>query len=111
MQKKFSEMFELIITKCESFKVDILYKIKSLSADTIGWIAILCLHSVTIPSMIALMLGVTDNVPPVDMVIILWAALGLFFLKSIIKRDILNLITIGLGFMGHAMLMALIFFK
>ena len=79
---------------------DILTKIKTLSADTIGWIAILCLHSVTLPSMIALMLGVTDNVPPVDMVIILWAALGLFFLKSIIKKDILNLVTIGLGFMG-----------
>jgi len=90
---------------------DILTKIKTLSADTIGWIAILCLHSVTLPSMVALMLGVTDNVPPVDMVIILWAALGLFFLKSIIKKDILNLVTIGLGFMGHAMLMALIFFK
>jgi hypothetical protein len=40
-----------------------------------------------------------------------WGALGMFFMKAIIQRDILNLITIGLGFIMQATLMALIFFK
>jgi hypothetical protein len=35
----------------------------------------------------------------------------MFFIKAVIKKDILNIITIGLGFIGQAVLMALIFFK
>jgi hypothetical protein len=35
----------------------------------------------------------------------------LLFVKAAIQRDLLNLITIGLGFVVQAVLMALIFFK
>jgi hypothetical protein len=57
------------------------------------------------------MFGITDKPPSIDMVLIVWAALGMFFMKAIIQRDILNLITIGLGFIMQATLMALVFFK
>jgi len=57
------------------------------------------------------MVGVTDTMPPIEIVLIVWAALGLFFMKAIIQRDVLNLITIGFGFMAQAVAMALIFFK
>jgi hypothetical protein len=57
------------------------------------------------------MFGMTDKPPSIDMVLIVWAALGMFFMKAIIQRDILNLITIGLGFIMQATLMALVFFK
>jgi hypothetical protein len=48
---------------------------------------------------------------PVDIVLLLWTALVLLFVKAAIQRDLLNLITIGLGFCVQATLMALIFFK
>lgn len=97
--------FFAVITK------DFKDKITKLSTDTIHWMAVLCLHAATAPNLFGLMFGMTDNTPPIDMVIIIWAALGLLFMKAIIKKDRLNLITIGIGFMAQAIVMALIFFK
>jgi hypothetical protein len=37
--------------------------------------------------------------------------LVLIFLKSVIQKDVVNVVTIGLGFAAQSALMALIFFK
>jgi len=81
------------------------------SAETIGWVAILLLHGATIPGLIALMTGLTDSTPPVDVVLMLWAGLLMFLAKAAIQKDLLNMMTIGLGFMIQAVLLILIFFK
>jgi hypothetical protein len=49
--------------------------------------------------------------PPVDMVLFSWLGLFLFFIKSVIQKDLLNIVTIGLGFFAQAGLLALIVFK
>jgi hypothetical protein len=84
---------------------------KKLTADTLGWLAAIVLHCATIPSLLAVMNGLTDVMLPVDIVLLVWTALVLLFVKAAIQRDLLNLITIGLGFFVQATLMALIFFK
>lgn len=86
-------------------------KITKLSSDTIHWMAVLCLHAATAPNLLGVMFGLTDTMPPIDIVLIVWAGLGLLFMKAIIMKDRLNLITIGVGFMAQAVVMALIFFK
>jgi|688.fasta_scaffold820753_2 hypothetical protein len=86
-------------------------KITKLSSDTIHWMAVLCLHAATAPNLLGLMFGLTDTMPPIDIVLIVWAGLALLFMKAIIMKDRLNLITIGVGFMAQAVVMALIFFK
>lgn len=107
--------FESFVNKANSFFKGINMDFKSVftkvSTETIGWIGILLCHAATVPTLLGMMFGLTDNPPPIDMVLIIWAALGMFFGKAIIQRDILNLITIGLGFIMQATLMALIFFK
>lgn len=95
----------------QDVSVDVKSMITKISTETIGWIGILLLHGATVPTMLGLMFGMTDKPPSIDMVLIVWAALGMFFIKAIIQRDILNLITIGLGFIMQATLMALVFFK
>lgn len=100
-----------VFTKMKNWVKTQIEKLKHASGDTIGWVAILLLHTATIPSMLGLMVGITDNTPPVDLTLLLWSALGLLFLKAIVQKDFLNLITIGLGFMGQAMILALIFFR
>ena len=95
----------------QNVSVDFKSMITKISTETIGWIGILLLHGATVPTMLGLMFGITDKPPSIDMVLIVWAALGMFFMKAIIQRDILNLITIGLGFIMQATLMALVFFK
>jgi hypothetical protein len=86
-------------------------KFKHVSAETFGWLAIMVIHSATIPSLLAVMAGLTDRMPSSDIVLLAWAGLALFFLKAAVQRDLLNLITIGIGFMIQAALMVLIFFK
>jgi hypothetical protein len=85
--------------------------IRQVSIDGIGWTGLIALHAVTIPSLFGLMTGLTDNTPPIDMVIILWAAMGLFYIKAILEKNVVSLVIIGLGFIMQSILMALVFFK
>ena len=82
-----------------------------ISADTLGWLAAIVLHCATVPSLLALMTGLSDRVPSLDVVAFLWAGLVLLFLRAIVLKDTLNIVTIGLGFIVQAGLMALILFR
>jgi hypothetical protein len=93
------------------FKDFIQNKFSHISAETVGWLAVIVLHASTVPSMLAVMSGLTDRLPGVDLVLLIWAGLTLLFVKAAVQRDMLNLITIGLGFILQAVMMALIFFK
>ena len=86
-------------------------KLGKMSAETLGWLANISLHCATIPSFFALMTGLTDKPPAVDLVLMIWTTLGLLFFKAVLTRDLLNIITIGVGFLLQATAMALIFFK
>lgn len=86
-------------------------KISHVSSETLGWLAILLLHAATIPSLVAVMGGFTDRMPPLDMVLLVWTGLTLLFVRAAVLKDMLNLITIGFGFILQAALTALIFFK
>lgn len=82
-----------------------------LSAESLEWAAVLVLHSATIPSFLAVMAGITDKLPAVDLTLMLWFGLALLFTKAAVKKDMFNMVTIGFGFMLQAVMMALIFFK
>jgi len=107
----FSSILKITIEYIKQQFKDFAGTLARVSSDTVEWIGVLALHGATIPTMLGLMMGITDNTPPIDVVLILWAALTMFFIKAVIKKDILNIVTIGLGFIGQAVLMALIFFK
>ena len=83
----------------------------AISADTLGWLAAICLHAATIPTLLALLTGLTDNTPSVDIVMFMWLGLVLLFGRAVILRDLLNIVTIALGFVIQAVLMALILFQ
>ena len=82
-----------------------------ISADTMGWIAVILVHAATIPTLMAILTGLTEKTPPVDLVLLAWSGLFLFFVKATISKDLLNIVTIGFGFFIQACLMALILFK
>jgi len=94
-----------------AFKEFIQNKISHISAETLGWLAVLILHASTIPSLLAVMSGLTDRLPGVDLVLRVWAGLTLLFVKAAVQKDMLNIVTIGFGFIVQAVLMAWIFFK
>ena len=82
-----------------------------LSADALGWMAAIVLHCATLPSFLALMTGLSDKTPGLDLILFLWGGLVLLFLRAVVLKDVLNIITIGFGFILQAGFMALILFK
>jgi uncharacterized protein with PQ loop repeat len=82
-----------------------------LSAETMGWIAVILMHLATIPTLLAVLTGLTEKMPPVDLVLFAWAGLFCFFIKAAIQKDFLNIVTIGFGFFVQAGIMAMIIFK
>ena len=93
------------------FKKFVGEKFTYVSSETFGWLANVVLHAATIPSLLAVMAGLTDRLPGVDLVLLVWAGLTLLFIKAAVQKDMLNVVTIGFGFIVQAVLMALIFFK
>lgn len=93
------------------FKTYITEKLSHISAETLGWLSVIVLHASTIPSMLAVMSGLTDRLPAVDLVLLVWAGLSLMFVRAAVQKDMLNVATIGIGFIIQAVMLALIFFK
>jgi hypothetical protein len=81
------------------------------SAETLGWLAVVVIHCATIPTLFALLTGLSDTVPNLDIVLFMWAGLVLLFFRAVVLRDMLNIITVGLGFIVQAVIMAMILFK
>jgi hypothetical protein len=100
-----------MVETLDQFKTFITTKVSHISAETFGWLAVLVLHASTIPSLLAVMSGLTDRLPGVDLVLLVWTGLALLFVKAAVQKDMLNIITIGFGFIVQAVMMALIFFK
>ena len=95
----------------DEFKTWATSKVSHISAETFGWLAVLVLHAATVPSLFAIMSGLTDKMPAVDLVLLVWGGLTLLFVKAAVQKDMLNVVTIGVGFIVQAAMMALIFFK
>lgn len=85
--------------------------VPQMSEEALGWMAVVVLHSATLPSMLAYSQGLTNDALPIDLVLLLWLGLMLLFAKAAIRRDMLNMITIGVGFAVQAAILALTFFK
>jgi hypothetical protein len=81
------------------------------SDEALGWLAVVILHSATLPSLLAYSQGFSNDPLPIDMVLLLWTGLMLLFIKAVIRRDMLNIVTIGAGFAVQAGIMALTLFK
>jgi hypothetical protein len=86
-------------------------KLRPSTAESIGWLGLIFLLSALIPTFLAVMAGVTDKMPPVDLVLFMWGALVALFIRAAVLRDTVNVLTIGVGFIINAVFMALILFK
>ena len=80
------------------------------TADTLAWISVICIIGSTIPGFFAVMAHATDRMPPLDITLMVWVGLLLYFVRSAILKDMLMVVTIGLGFAVQAILLGLIFF-
>ena len=81
------------------------------SSHSLGWVTIILLHFAAIPTLLAVLLGQSDRLPPVDLMLFLWSALITLFFKAMIEKNFLYISTICLGFVAQTVIMSLILFK
>jgi hypothetical protein len=100
--------FDKIFKAAQEFVVQ---KLGHISTEALGWMANIIIHASTVPTFIAVMMGLSDRMPSLDIILLVWGGLTLLFFRAVIAKDMLNVATIGFGFIIQATMMALIFFK
>lgn len=83
----------------------------NISARTLGLLAIVLAHFSSVPTLMAVLLGQSDKLPPVDLMLFVWASLVAVFFKSLIEKNSLYVATIAIGFAAQTVIMSLILFK
>lgn len=102
------DMQAMLVSPIRNFIRNYLAKV---SSETLGWLAVILFNCTLIPTMLAIMTGLSDRTPSLDVVGFVWSGLILLFFRAIVLKDMLNIITIGAGFILQAGLMAVILFK
>ena len=86
-------------------------KIKDMNAAEIGgWVGMCLIHGATIPVTVANILGWSDDLPPLSMVLLVWGGLALFLWRAIDRNDVLYIVSNAIGFVLNSVLLALIVF-
>ena len=106
-----SKFFTFFSSLRTNFSHWLSHSLHTVSADTLGWLAVIMIHGATIPTLLALLTGLSDRTPSVDIIMLMWGGLVLLFGRAVVLKDTLNIVTIGVGFIIQASIMALILFK
>ena len=80
-------------------------------AEIGGWVGMLLIHGATIPTSIAVIMGWSSDLPPLDMVLLIWSGLFLFFLRALARIDWLYLVSNAVGFFLQSLLLAIIIYQ
>ncbi len=81
---------------------------KNKLAEIGGWIGMVLIHGATIPTSIAVIMGWSDHLPPLDMILMIWIGLMLFFIRALARFDWLYLVSNGIGFLLQSILLGII---
>jgi hypothetical protein len=75
-----------------------------------GWAGMILVQSATLPTLLSNLLGYSDKLPPLSMVLLVWAGLALYFVRAYAQRDVLYMVSNGVGFVLNTILLAMIVF-
>lgn len=78
------------------------------NAELGGYLGMVLIHAATLPTSIGVLMGWTDKLPPLSMVLLVWLGLILFFVRALVRFDWLYLISNGIGFIANSILLILI---
>ena len=73
-----------------------------------GWIGMILIHGATVPTSMSVILGYSSELPPLNMVLLVWSGLFLFLLRAIVARDTLYIVSNTIGFFFNTILLTLI---
>lgn len=91
--------------------MNVFQKIRGMAAPELaGWLAMVMLHSNTVPTTVGKILGYSTTMPPLSMVLLTWAGLALYLWRAIYQKDMLYIVSNGIGFALNSLLLAIIVF-
>ncbi len=69
------------------------------------------IHGATIPTSVSVIMGWSSDLPPLDMVLLIWSGLFLFFIRALARIDWLYLVSNAVGFFLQSLLLAIIIYQ
>lgn len=79
------------------------------ASEKAGWFGMCFIHGATLPITLANIMGWSDNLPPVSMVVLVWFGLSLYLWRAIATHDRLHIVSNSIGFSLNSILLALMF--
>lgn len=76
-----------------------------------GWIGLVLIHGATLPVTLKAIFTGSADFPPLSMVLMIWAGLGLFLIRACAQRDLLYISSNAIGFALQTALLSLIVFR
>tara|TARA_Y100000592_G_scaffold36311_1_gene57624 strand:- start:3334 stop:3591 length:258 start_codon:yes stop_codon:yes gene_type:complete len=80
-------------------------------AEIGGWLGMVLIHGATIPTSVSVIMGWSSDLPPLDMVLLIWSGLFLFFIRALARVDWLYLVSNAVGFFLQSLLLAIILYQ
>tara|TARA_Y100000593_G_scaffold34133_1_gene67031 strand:+ start:718 stop:975 length:258 start_codon:yes stop_codon:yes gene_type:complete len=80
-------------------------------AEIGGWLGMVLIHGATIPTSVSVIMGWSSDLPPLDMVLLIWSGLFLFFIRALARIDWLYLVSNAVGFFLQSLLLAIIIYQ
>lgn len=91
--------------------MNVFSRIRAMPAPELaGWLAMVMLHSNTVPTTLGKILGYSTTMPPLSMVLLTWAGLALYLWRAVYQKDLLYIVSNGIGFALNSLLLAIIVF-
>ena len=69
------------------------------------------IHGATIPTSGSVIMGWSSDLPPLDMVLLIWSGVFLFFIRALALIDWLYLVSNAVGFFLQSVLLAIILYQ
>ena len=76
-----------------------------------GYAGIILIQGATLPSLAGCILGNACELPPLSMTLMIWAGLLLFIFRSLYNRQILYIVSEGIGFFLQSALLLILLHK
>lgn len=83
---------------------------KMAPAEIGGWVGMCLIHGATVPVTLGNIMGWSDKLPPLSMILLVWSGLALFLWRAIARKDVLYTVSNAVGFVLNSILLALIVF-
>ena len=100
---------DLLCDFSDTMENTLMQKIRNMPATELsGWLGMILVQSATLPTTVSVLLGYSDKLRRLSMVLLVWAGLALYFVRAFKNKDVLYMVSNGFGFFVNTILLALI---